>query len=196
MPLLHQTTTDGTPLKGLDPESNKRVLVSCNRCGNEYEVGYKSYIAKQREYRRNGETYCQGCSNIVSRGNRKLGPAKGARAPGPANPNFNGGRFVASDGHVMVLIAVGKYQREDVLLLEKQLGRPINISSGERILHVDLNKTNNAIENLVLLPTEAAYRLAKKSLQQVTLDLLKRGLVQYDTVTNAYVQSEQLEHLR
>jgi len=195
MPLLDNTTINGTPLQGLNPESGEKVRVSCNRCGAEYEVGYKSYICRQREYSRNGETYCRSCSNIVSKGKCKRGPAKNARSVGNRNANFRGGRYVHSDGNVMVLVAPGQYQREDFLVLQKELGRAVDPKAGERVLHIDLDKTNNARGNLVLLPT-AAYLSAKKSLEQVALDLLKRGLVTYDTSSNAYIQSGGLSTLK
>lgn len=195
MPLLDNTTVDGTPLDGLNPESGKKVRVSCNRCGAKYEVGYKSYICKQREYSRNGETYCRSCSNIVSKGNRKRGPSKKSKPIGVRNANFKGGKFVASDGSVMVLVAVGQYRREDILILEKKLGVPIANKESARVLHIDLDKTNNDPQNVVLLPTPSSVLAAKKSLALISTDLLRRGLVRYDESTGTYLQSENLSAL-
>ena len=190
--LKSQATTDGTPIAGLNPESNKRVLLGCDRCGAEYQVAYKSYVCKQREYRRHGETYCRSCSNIVSRGKRRLGPSKRSKAIGSKNANFKGGRFVASDGHVMTRIGVGQYVREDLVIMGNVIGRAVDMSAGERVLHIDFNKANNARENLVLLPSVAAYRSAKQSLETAALQLLRLGLLKYDHSSNSYVPA--LDH--
>ncbi len=195
MPLLSQDTTDGTPLLGLNPESNKRVLASCDhdQCGVRFEVSYKSYLAKQREYRRNGETYCRKCASVVSRGKRRLGPSKTARATGARNANFRGGKFVNQQGYVMVLVAPGAYQREDLLAVGY---RGYTELGSQRLLHIDQDKTNSARDNLILFDLPATRFLAEKSLGSIAIDLLRRGLVAYDRSSNTYVQTKALRDLR
>lgn len=84
--------------------------------------------------------------------------------PGDRNPNWRGGRVLASNGYV--LIRVGKdhhladvrgYAYEHRLVAEQKLGR--RLVEGEIVHHIDHDKTNNAPENLEVVADVAAHRL-------------------------------------
>ncbi len=80
--------------------------------------------------------------------------------PGSRNPNWKGGRSVASNGYVLVRVGVGHrladvrgYAYEHRLAAEAKLGRPL--APTEQVHHVDGNKQNNVPDNLeVVTPAE------------------------------------------
>jgi hypothetical protein len=82
--------------------------------------------------------------------------------PGPRNPNWRGGRTVASNGYVLVRVGVGHpladvrgYAYEHRLVAEAKLGRALLPS--EQVHHVDGNKQNNDPGNLVVV-TQTEHR--------------------------------------
>lgn len=76
--------------------------------------------------------------------------------PGPKNPNWRGGRSVASNGYVIVRVGVGHhladvrgYAYEHRVVAEQKIGRPL--VKGEHVHHADGNRQNNDPENLEVL---------------------------------------------
>lgn len=90
---------------------------------------------------------------------------------GPKNPNWRGGRSVASSGYVLIRVGVGHpladvrgYAYEHRLVAERKLGRPL--AKGEHVHHVDGNKRNNAPANLEVLTVaehRAEHRVPRKA---------------------------------
>lgn len=87
--------------------------------------------------------------------------------PGERNPNWRGGRSVASNGYVIVRVGVGHrladvrgYAYEHRVVAEQKIGRPL--VKGEHVHHVDGNKQNNAPENLEVL-THAEHAVEHRS---------------------------------
>jgi hypothetical protein len=73
--------------------------------------------------------------------------------PGPLNPNWRGGRHIASNGYVKVRVGAAHhladssgYAYEHRLVAEEKICR--RLLKGEIVHHVDGDKTNNAPENL------------------------------------------------
>lgn len=78
---------------------------------------------------------------------------RGANQSGPRNPNWKGGRSIASTGYVLIRVGVGHhladvrgYAYEHRLVAELVLGR--RLRDGEIVHHRDGNKINNAPENI------------------------------------------------
>ncbi|WP_205522805.1 HNH endonuclease signature motif containing protein [Myxococcus eversor] len=75
---------------------------------------------------------------------------------GARNPNWKGGRSLASNGYVLIRVGVGHpaadvrgYAYEHRLVAEQVLGRPL--LEGEQVHHKDGDKQNNAPANLEVL---------------------------------------------
>lgn len=80
------------------------------------------------------------------------------------NPNWKGGRFIASTGYVYILSPNHptksakrgkKYVAEHNLVMEKNLER--FLEKNERVHHLDGNKQNNQLSNLMLFPTNGKH---------------------------------------
>jgi len=111
-----------------------------------------------------GGQFCEcGCGAVVMP-DKKGRPRRfinGHQNKGCCHYSYNNGRYVNSDGYVMVMCpehprAVGKgYVREHMLVMEKALGRQILVT--ERIHHIDSDKTNNAVGNLLVFKTHSMH---------------------------------------
>jgi predicted Rossmann fold nucleotide-binding protein DprA/Smf involved in DNA uptake len=82
---------------------------------------------------------------------------------GPNNPNWKGGRTVASNGYVLIkdrdnpMADVRGYVYEHRRVIADEIGRPL--TSTEQVHHEDQIKVNNAVENLELCASIAHHRL-------------------------------------
>lgn len=86
----------------------------------------------------------------------------------------------------MIKTGTRQYQREHLLAMAKHVGRRIRSEFGEVVHHIDLDKTNNDLRNLVLLRDESAHRAAHNSLVRVAASLVKSGLIRYVRGRNCY----------
>ena len=82
--------------------------------------------------------------------------------PGPRNPNWRGGRSIASNGYVLVRVGkehpladVRGYAYEHRVVAEQIIGRPLR--KGEQVHHRDGDRTNNDPENLEVMESVAHH---------------------------------------
>jgi len=74
------------------------------------------------------------------------------------NPNWNGGKFRAQkSGYTFTRVDVGKYRQEHRVVMENALGR--KLKRGEFIHHIDGDKNNNSIENLMVVAQGEHFKL-------------------------------------
>lgn len=192
--LKTNTAIDGTLISRLKPNSEKRVELICNDCGKETSTSFANYT---RAVKPDGSTNCKKCA-MVKAGLAKRGkPIKGGNRPkvwGDKHSSWKGGRFIASDGYVHIhLGSPRKYRKEHFLVIEESIGRPL--TSKEVIHHIDGDKQNNRIDNLVLLENESAHRKLHMSLYGLSALLIKRGLIECDRQSLSYVAVGKLREL-
>lgn len=89
---------------------------------------------------------------------------KRSRQSGPLNPNWRGGRSVASNGYVLIRVGIGHpmadvrgYAYEHRLVASHVLGRPL--ARGELVHHRNGDKTDNRPENLEVVRGNAGHLL-------------------------------------
>lgn len=108
-------------------------------------------------------------------------PLRPARTSGENHASWRGGSFVDRYGYRMVLAPergkASKYAHEHVLLAERQRGA--QLESNEVVHHLDLDPTNNAIDNL-LVCTRTRHKQLHYQLERIAGELLRRGHVEWN----------------
>lgn len=94
-------------------------------------------------------------------GRLQTGPTMGVVHSGERNPNWKGGRTIASNGYVLVKRPDHErcdsrgYVYEHRLVAEEMLDRPLG--PGEQVHHINGNKTDNRPENLEVVASHAEH---------------------------------------
>lgn len=195
--VLDDKTICGKLIADLTPGSEKRVRVCCDDCGVVSESIWHNYTEGQKKRNNDGKTYCRSCSIQRATLARKGRPnwAKGKTFPsrqGERAAAWKGGSYISSDGYRMIYIknpnAKSKwdhYQKEHIILAEQILNR--KLLPNEVVHHIDLNKLNNAPNNLFICANESQHQSLHIQLQAITKNLLRTGLIVFDKTFNAYV---------
>lgn len=187
---------------GLTRGSEVKVQVKCNFCGKISVTNYANYWNSQERRGWPQTTFCRPCACKISATKRKGKPAhnKGKKLDpsqkGSNHPMWKGGRYLSSDGYVMVHIGGEKqeigwssYKKEHVVVLEKMLGRPMG--KNEIIHHIDGQKTHNELGNL-WITSSSGHRNAHCSLQKIGYQLYRLGIVGFNRETGQYFLNGEL----
>lgn len=113
---------------------------------------------------------------------------------------WNGGEYISSDGYKMIK-AEGKYhdsgrqkyKKEHILIYEKELGRELKTQKGnmgEQIHHIDGNKLNNDMTNLILCSDTREHRNLHCQLEEVSLELVRKGIISFNKENKKYYINE------
>lgn len=87
--------------------------------------------------------------------------------PGQKNPNWKGGRSVASNGYVLIKAPghphadVRGYVYEHRMVAVEHIGRPLR--PGEIVHHINGDKTDNRWSNLEVLPSRAHHHVEHRT---------------------------------
>lgn len=193
--LKSDRTLDGILIASLTPGSDQQVELTCDGCGEESVALFRNYARGEKRWG-GGASFCRPCAS------KRTGEAKvGKRinvTPTPARQgarsgNWKGGRFIASDGYVMVYVGPRRHRKEHFLVMERHLGRPL--ARGEIVHHIDTDKLNNALDNLLRLPSESAHQQVHVSLRRLAGLLIQQGLIGFDRGQNRYVAVGKLREL-
>ena len=196
MALKSNTALDGTLITDLKPASEKRVELVCDSCGKEGVTNYHNYTLSQRKRAFDGKTYCKRCATKRAGFARRGKPVKKRSTPAPCGAKhaaWKGGRYIASDGYVQIYQGLRKHRKEHFLVIEQAIGR--TLLPTEIVHHVDGDKQNNKLENLVLLTNEKEHRAAHNSLYSLSCLLVRQGVIVFDRRTNSYKAVDKLREL-
>lgn len=143
-------------------------------------------------------TCCKTCRNKISGVKKRGGDSsnKGIKRPHTRRENsarWNGGRFINSQGYVMVLVKSGSinrksgwenYKPEHVVKIEELIGR--KLIKGECVHHIDGDRTNNDLDNLVLLSSHQEHRLIHAKFNQLLYKLYQQKKIGFNRQTLEY----------
>lgn len=133
-------------------------LVECSCCAKQYWT--KSYPSKV--------VRCRKCAGVQS-----YTPAKESRS----NQRKRGEGYITKQGYLLIYNGTGYVPAHRIVLPPKD---PDNV-----IHHIDGDKLNNVLDNLVEL-TKQAHREAHGSLEKVAYQLIQAKLIEYNRETNSY----------
>ena len=172
------------------------VTLKCDSCSKINKTSIDNYYSYVK---RNGKdtTYCRSCSSKKNglKNKGRLSPLKGKpnlNQRGDKSPCWNGGRYISSDGYVMVLNpnAYGqkgwkKYIKEHVLIIEQNIGR--QLYKNEVVHHIDGDKKNNNITNLIVINNDVIHhKKTHHSLMLLGYLLYKKGIIIFDKTELIY----------
>lgn len=158
------------------------VVYICQNCGEKSETTKANYNKKKTGLCRPCSSSNTGLSKTGLESKTKGIPREHLR--GVNSKNWRGGRYINSSGYVMVLNkhgSVGRssgwenYRPEHIVVIEKHIGR--KLEKDECVHHIDGDRQNNNIDNLVVIDSNKHHRVTHMSLQSVGYELYKKGFI-------------------
>lgn len=191
-------STDGISINNLARFSRKKVARICEKCGERKIVQWCDVKRAREKSSYDGKDYCNKCGTSVKNSGDK-NPAKRldvrrkiSEATKGRSKTFKDGknlrilgRKVDSGGYIKVYSEELKdYVHEHRAIMQNILNR--NLRKGEIVHHLDGDKKNNNIENLLLCSSESEHKIVHRNLEQIGYDLFKKGVIQYSTKLGSY----------
>jgi len=114
---------------------------------------------------------------------------------GANNPRYKGNQYISNRGYRCINIAEDttegwvSYRPEHLYIMEQHIGRPLNRSKtgvGEGVHHIDGNKLNNSLDNLLLYSSESEHRSIHSQLEALAFELVQKGIIKFDNEKRQY----------
>lgn len=166
----------------------KRIKYKCELCKLEQET-------TEWRFKRKKTLFCKNCVTTGTQSNRKR-----PEITGENSKRWKGGSYISTDGYKMVKCdglfhpsGRAKYKKEHILIYEKFLGREMKTQQGmmgEQIHHIDGDKMNNSLENLLFCEDTRVHRLVHCQLEEVALEAVRLGLIKFDNNLKKYIINE------
>lgn len=147
----------GHSRKGLVMSEDQKHKISISNTGKKRTIQNKKLLSKIHK-----ENYRTGKRINPWKGKRNDKIIEGRRKwlqnfkPKPLNERPNGGRVKQGEGYIMIFdTRRRKYILEHRLIMEQHIGR--DLYPEEDVHHINGDKTNNSIDNLMLFPSRSAH---------------------------------------
>ena len=157
-------------LKNHDINTNHNQKLAYKKRGGRSDQEFKTYLLEEYSVKKRSMTSIAKELNvswvIVSKYLDKYKISKRTKSEqqsGEHSANWNGGRHIKSNGYVEIYYPTHpnankrKTVYEHQLVAEKKIGR--YLKTGEVVHHIDLNKSNNSPDNLVVLTNDEHAKL-------------------------------------
>jgi hypothetical protein len=179
-----------------------KAIVICEFCNKEREIPKRTAITKEAKANKHR---CKSCSTRMKQQGKKYSEEHKKNIRTSLRKVHNGGiRHNQGRGYRQLIVddyhprkkdrKGGNYIFEHILVVEKSIGR--FLEKHEIVHHIDKDKQNNNIENLHLFSgkdnkeSSQMHNAAHESLEQIAIDLYKKGLVEFKN--GKYQMSESL----
>lgn len=150
----------------------------CDKCGESKKVGY--WNVKKKEIH-----LCRTCSNQKS-GKEKIGYRPWNLGKTYQKPSGN--CYVNRNGYNLYYIGdksyKGGYVSEHRIIVELFLNR--RLTKNEKIHHIDGNKSNNDLSNLIICNGHSEHRIIHNHLETISMKLVKLGFIKFSRENKRY----------
>jgi len=201
--ILNNQTIDGQDIKLLTFSSRAYVLRICDKCGEEKEVAWND-LARCRKKHNRIEDYCFKCSMIIyntgdnNPSKRLENRLKISEVTRGKSKKFKDGinqrillTKIMTSGHIAIWSEEDKkYIAEHRLIMAQH--KNIMHQDLQNIHHIDGNKTNNNINNLIEL-SNSEHTALHGQLNNIAFELVKNNFIIFDRYTNKYKLSDKLQ---
>ena len=193
---------------GKDSSSNDGLSYKCKICRNEYSRDRpkntviftckscnKTKDVRPESLKRNKTGFCNNCYSIAVQKNIRRPQFSGVNSG-----RWNGGEYMSSDGYKMIKVdnrysKSGRqiYKKEHILVYEKYIGRELLTEkggNGESIHHINGDKLDNRIENLVLCNGLDEHMGYHCQLEKVAYEFVKLGKIKFNIESKTYYAAE------
>lgn len=152
-------------LRNFKERKSKQIKIVCTECKKEFPV-YPSHLRKRQRCSREcgtkwrkGRTLNTGKTHFKKGVHNNVGennPMYGKRLE--LHSGWKGGKIITKEGYIKVKVDTDKkhkYKFEHRIVVEKFIGR--KFKKGEIVHHINLNKEDNRIENLMIFPNDREH---------------------------------------
>lgn len=194
--IVNNKTTCGIDTLTLPRYSRKKVLRICDSCQDEKELTWQDYVTQRQRHNRTKD-YCFKCAmRIYNSGDlnaskrpevaKKISLATrgiSKKFTGDKNPKICD-RKITTNGYVDVYDQAKGYVKEHRQVIEIALGR--ELTKQEQVHHIDGNKQNNQLDNLVVLSNSSEHTKLHKQLEALAMELYNKGIIKFDKEKKLY----------
>lgn len=167
----------------------KKSEFTCKRCRKTKLVDYYHNRSRKTDF-------CLDCLSKATQTGKKR-----PHLSGENSSRWGGGEYISSDGYRMIkcddeFTKSGRqvYKREHILVMEEYLGRPLKTTrggGGESVHHIDGDKLNNSIDNLLLCENTSEHKTVHHNLEKVAYELVRDGVLKFDKETKTYYRDQE-----
>jgi hypothetical protein len=153
----------------------KKARFTCESCGKTKEVDYYSNKSRQTNF----------CLNCVAKETQT-----GVRKP------RGDSSYISTDGYKMIKCdgdydksGRTRYRREHVLVMENEISRKLKTTkgyNGEQVHHIDGDKLNNSIDNLLLCMDTKHHKDIDCQLHELAFELVRNKVITFNKETEEY----------